>query len=97
MYASLPLTPPLHHAEYLVTKSIPKGEPGVLTPPLPGGGYAMVGIWNNRYVRSAATLRGRAQSSQHQGLKLRSCLGRLVRHVSYCDEQFIVQTQPLEA
>src|SRR5262252_5959830 len=28
MYASLPLTPPLHHAEYLVTKSIPKGETG---------------------------------------------------------------------
>jgi putative ABC transport system substrate-binding protein len=25
---SLPLTPPLHHAEYLVAKSIPKGETG---------------------------------------------------------------------
>jgi hypothetical protein len=28
MYASLPLTPPLRHAEYLVAKSIPKGETG---------------------------------------------------------------------
>src|SRR6516164_6036709 len=58
----------------------PFGCARVETSDLPGGGYAMVGIWNNRYVRSAATLRGRAQSSQHQGLKLRSCLRRLVRH-----------------
>jgi hypothetical protein len=44
----------------------PFGCARIETGNLPGGGYAMVGIWNNRYVRSAATLRRRAQSSQHQ-------------------------------
>jgi len=59
----------------------------------------MVGIWNDRYVRSPTALRGRAQSSQHQGLDFRLVLGDLSVMVlpRALDEQFIAQTQPLEA
>ena len=52
----------------------------VKTGNFPSGGHTIVAIRNDRYVRSAAALRRRTQFSQHQGLKLCSCLRRLVHH-----------------
>src|SRR5262249_7909171 len=58
----------------------PFGCARVETGNLPGGGHTIVVIPNDCYVQSAAALWHRAQFSQYQSLKLRSCLRRLLHH-----------------
>ncbi len=58
----------------------PFGCARVETGDLPGGRHTIVVIRNDCYVQSAAALWRRAQFSQYQSLKLRSCLRRLVHH-----------------